>query len=413
MKSNFCLILLALWAVLVAAEEPPFRPRINPKVQATKLTQRVSPAYPDAAKQAGISGTVKLNVVIGSDGHPGMVQQVSGNPLLARAAIDAVRQWVYKPSFLNGQPLGVQTEVEVSFPEGTTPLPSGGVKPGCGLPKLEDFGFPLSMHPHTEFLPLQPSGNPQQPQALGVRQEREGRMWPTQVAGSLPDSTATNRVHWWLVDLPAGSYRAVLEMHPEGAKSAADMKLQWFTVDGKPLRGLGHFGSIDKERAVFPFQWESAQRRLLRCSSRGGAAYSLGIFNPNDPVEIPYFSHAQPLPALLPPGEERVVLLSPADLVEGEAVYRVPFCAGPYEIRAEFQRTDGSAGPVGGAVAILGPDADFRRYVIRTKRRGASVAGFTAPADEILLLRVRITGSVQLVRLSVSPAGGKPTPPGF
>lgn len=231
-------------------------------------------------------------------------------------------------------------------------------------------------------------------------------MWPTQVAGSFPDPAATNHVHWWLVDLPAGSYRAVLEVHPEDAKSVADMKLQWFTVDGKPLRALGHFRSIEKERAVFPFQWGKAQRRLLlRCSSAGSAGYSLGIFNRKDPVEIPYFSHAQPLPALLPPGEERIALLSPADLVEGEAVYRVPFCSGKYEIRAEFQRADGLRGPLGGAVAILGPDADFRRYVIRTKRRGASVAGFTATADEILLLRVRIMGSVQLVRLSVSPVG--------
>jgi protein TonB len=61
-----------------------------------------------------------LTVIIGVDGHIAKVQLISGHPLLAQAAIDAVRQWVYDPTLLNGQPAEVVTTVDVSFPPGSS-----------------------------------------------------------------------------------------------------------------------------------------------------------------------------------------------------------------------------------------------------------------------------------------------------
>ena len=94
---------------------PPLRITIGGNVQAARLINRVQPAYPEEASKARISGTVKLRVLIATDGTIQQIQVVSGHPLLIQAAIDAVRQWQYQPTLLNGQPVEVDTQVDVIF----------------------------------------------------------------------------------------------------------------------------------------------------------------------------------------------------------------------------------------------------------------------------------------------------------
>jgi TonB family protein len=88
---------------------------VGGQVQSSKLVNKTAPVYPPGAKQAGIQGTVELGVLIGADGTVKEVQLDSGDPLLAPAAIDAVKQWVYSPTRLNGNPVEVLTEVAVNF----------------------------------------------------------------------------------------------------------------------------------------------------------------------------------------------------------------------------------------------------------------------------------------------------------
>jgi protein TonB len=73
------------------------------------------PVYPALARQARIQGVVVLSVVIGKDGSVQELKLVSGHPLLAPAALDAVKQWTYKPTLLNGQPVDVSTQATVNF----------------------------------------------------------------------------------------------------------------------------------------------------------------------------------------------------------------------------------------------------------------------------------------------------------
>lgn len=94
---------------------PPRRIAIGGNVQAARLVNRVQPVYPEEASKEKISGTVKLHVVIAKDGKVQQIQVVSGHPLLVQAAIDAVRQWQYQPTLLNGQPVEVDTQVDVVF----------------------------------------------------------------------------------------------------------------------------------------------------------------------------------------------------------------------------------------------------------------------------------------------------------
>ncbi len=79
------------------------------------LIHRVQPEYPQLARQARIQGTVVLRAVISREGRIENLQVLSGHPLLAPAALDAVRQWRYRPYFLNDQPLEVETQITVNF----------------------------------------------------------------------------------------------------------------------------------------------------------------------------------------------------------------------------------------------------------------------------------------------------------
>ena len=94
---------------------PPGTIRVGGNAQANKIVSKPVPVYPPLAKEARIQGTVRLTVHIGADGTVKDLQLVSGHPLLVAAAVDAVKQWVYQPTLLNGNPVDVLTEVDVNF----------------------------------------------------------------------------------------------------------------------------------------------------------------------------------------------------------------------------------------------------------------------------------------------------------
>lgn len=91
------------------------RVRIGGSVTAAKLINKVQPIYPALAKQTGIQGVVKLHAILGKDGTVQQLEVISGHPLLVQAALDAVRQWTYQPTLLEGKPVEVDTEIDVFF----------------------------------------------------------------------------------------------------------------------------------------------------------------------------------------------------------------------------------------------------------------------------------------------------------
>ncbi len=99
----------------VAAPKPMAPIVVGGQVQAAKLLNPMVPAYPALARQARISGVVRLAALIGRDGRIVNLQVVSGHPLLVKAAVDAVRQWTYSPTLLNEVPVEVSTSVDVYF----------------------------------------------------------------------------------------------------------------------------------------------------------------------------------------------------------------------------------------------------------------------------------------------------------
>lgn len=91
------------------------RVRVAPNIQAQNLISQAAPIYPPEAMQARVQGVVRFRIEIGKGGRVSNVQLMNGHPLLVPAASDAVRQWVYKPTLLNGYPMVVVTEVDVNF----------------------------------------------------------------------------------------------------------------------------------------------------------------------------------------------------------------------------------------------------------------------------------------------------------
>jgi protein TonB len=96
-------------------KETPKRIVVGGNVQQARLINQARPVYPPLAKQARISGTVKLQAVIAKDGSIQELQVISGHPLLVQSALDAVRQWRYQPTLLNGEPVEVSTTIDVVF----------------------------------------------------------------------------------------------------------------------------------------------------------------------------------------------------------------------------------------------------------------------------------------------------------
>jgi protein TonB len=98
------------------AVKPPDAPvRVGGAVQSAKLIKQVVPMYPRPATQFRISGTVRLLGIIAKDGTIQRLQVLSGHPMLRQAAIDAVSQWVYRPTVLNGEPVEVEAPIDVIF----------------------------------------------------------------------------------------------------------------------------------------------------------------------------------------------------------------------------------------------------------------------------------------------------------
>jgi protein TonB len=79
------------------------------------VISKVQPSYPPDAKLGRIQGSVVMAVVIGKVGNVQQVSLVSGHPMLTPAAIDAVKQWKYRPYLLNGTPVEVDTQITVNF----------------------------------------------------------------------------------------------------------------------------------------------------------------------------------------------------------------------------------------------------------------------------------------------------------
>jgi protein TonB len=102
-------------AALVVRHEPSAPIRVSTAVEEGLLIRKTVPAYPAIAKAAGISGTVRLAATISRSGTIENLRVTGGPAMLQQAALDAVKTWLYRPYLLGGQPVEVETTVDVIF----------------------------------------------------------------------------------------------------------------------------------------------------------------------------------------------------------------------------------------------------------------------------------------------------------
>lgn len=122
--ASFSVLALACAALWIGAVSPlhaaPQRPEVkrlevDRAVQSERAITKIRPMYPPPARRSRVQGTVNPSIVIDEDGSVQSIDFASGHPLLIPAAVDAVQQWRYSPTWLNGQPVEVETTVEINF----------------------------------------------------------------------------------------------------------------------------------------------------------------------------------------------------------------------------------------------------------------------------------------------------------
>jgi protein TonB len=107
--------ILSSTPVAVPKVATPQRVRVSQGVTQGLVIHRVNPTYPQLARQARIQGPVVLQAEISKDGTIQNLRLISGHPMLAPAAIEAIKQWRYKPYILNGEPVEVETTITFNF----------------------------------------------------------------------------------------------------------------------------------------------------------------------------------------------------------------------------------------------------------------------------------------------------------
>jgi len=117
MKRNLVMAFFVLAACTTVAigQARPWGVRVGQSYMSTLIVTKVAPVYPPEAKRSKVQGTVNLQVKVSKTGDVEDVKLISGHPMLAPAAIDAVKQWKYKPYLLNGVAWEVETTVTVNF----------------------------------------------------------------------------------------------------------------------------------------------------------------------------------------------------------------------------------------------------------------------------------------------------------
>jgi len=215
---------VVLWNLLVpigfAQEASP----TGTQVQASTLQmiQKVAPIYPPLARQARIQGTVVLRIIINKSGEVRDVSVISGHPMLAPAAVDAVRQWRYQPYEVDGQSVEVETDIQVNFKLAENPPPAGTVG---------DIPGGVSLPPPTP-------GVPRAPEAVmrTLRVEKVDAVYPQAAIRQKIEGVVVLDVR---VDASGDvEHSTLVSGHPMLAPAAIEAVKQWrykpYMVDGAP-----------------------------------------------------------------------------------------------------------------------------------------------------------------------------------
>ena len=241
---------LRFWSVLlccfgisiglaVSQVSAPQQVRVSEAVAQALLLKRVDPTYPPEARSAKIQGAVVLKLNIDKEGNVYKVELVSGHPLLAPAAIDAVKQWKYKPYLLQGDPVQVETTVTVNFTLANEPPATGVVGDAPGEPPKEGvIGGIISTTPTSQPQVAKPTRiRVSQGVSQGLLVTKVNPFYPPDALNARIEGTVVLKVN---IDKEGNVYKVELVSgHPLLAPPAIEAVKHWkykpFKLNGDPV----------------------------------------------------------------------------------------------------------------------------------------------------------------------------------
>ena len=229
------LLLISLTTIASSSDAGPQRVEVADARMSGLIVKKAAPVYPPMARKARIQGTVILQVQIGKSGNVENIQVVSGHYMLAPAAIEAVKQWEYKPYLLNGEPVDVETRVTMNFTLAGDHTAEGGVggMPG-GVPPGEEGGIVSNV-----------PADPDRPGVVRVSQGVMAGLLVSKVAPDYPADAKQARIQGTvvmkvIVDKEGNVANIqLISGHPILAPAAIDAVKQWkyrpFLLNGMPV----------------------------------------------------------------------------------------------------------------------------------------------------------------------------------
>jgi TonB family protein len=237
------LVFLTCFALFAGAQvAPPQRVQVSDGVMQGLLMKKVSPVYPPLARQARIQGTVTLKVQISKSGDVVSMQLVSGHPMLAPAAIEAVKQWKYGSYTLNGEAVEVETTVRVNFMLADKPPAEGvaGDAPGA-VPSGQTYGVIGGIVSSTPGDQTHPVTGQRVRVSSGVSQG----LLCTRVAPIYPPDAKDQHIQGVVllkvnIDKEGNAYKVeLISGHPLLAPAATEAVKQWkykpYQLNGRPV----------------------------------------------------------------------------------------------------------------------------------------------------------------------------------
>ncbi len=182
------------------------------------------------------------------------------------------------------------------------------------------------------------------------------------VNGRLGNSDETGKHHFWLVDLPAGNYKFVLDVRrADDQNSLVGGSLEWFSLVGEKLDSIGRLYDTDnRHRGVYRFVLKEPMKRIVRYGNGHTVSdYWLGLFQQPAQITSPFFVRC-PKVEPLKLGQSVTTTLDGSQPLLRDAYYSITLPAGDYRVSTDFRREDNQKNLVGGSVAVLDTDGDTR-----------------------------------------------------
>lgn len=220
------LIFLLTLSSLSASQAVPDTARVGETFMAEHLVKMVAPAYPPLARQARIQGPVVLRVKINKSGDVESMKLVSGHPMLAPAAMEAVKQRRYRPYLLNGEPINVETDVTVNFTLSDRPPADGtvGSVPG-GIPEGEKGGIAPSVDGGSTHPTVPQRVRVSAGVAQGLLAKKVAPQYPSDARGQHIQGTVVLKVN---IDKDGSVYKVeLISGHPLLAPAAIEAVKHW------------------------------------------------------------------------------------------------------------------------------------------------------------------------------------------